>query len=86
MIPEGRAGRQERRPQVVETATRGCQHHWVLSEPRDDVIDALCKRCNATRRYPARLEMTERFDDYRELVASNQPLPRSLYESIGEDS
>jgi hypothetical protein len=30
--------------------------------------------------------MTERFDDYRELVASNQPLPRSLYESIGEDS
>jgi hypothetical protein len=71
---------------VVQTAIKECKHHWVLSDPRDDVIDAVCKRCSATRRYPARLEMFDRFDDYRELVASSQPLPRSLYESVGEDS
>lgn len=71
---------------MVRAATKECQHHWVLSEPRDEVIHASCKRCKATRRYPARLEMIERFDDYQELVTASQPLPRSLCESFGEES
>ena len=50
------------------------------------MIHASCKRCKATRRYPARLEMIERFDDYQELVTASQPLPRSLCESFGEES
>ncbi len=70
---------------MVQAATRACQHHWVLSEPRDEVIYAVCKLCSATRQYPARLETAERFDDYKELATSSQPLLVSLYESVKED-
>ncbi len=53
---------------MEQTAISICQHHWVLTEPHNDVIDAVCKRCRARREYPARLETTERFDDYQELT------------------
>jgi hypothetical protein len=53
---------------VEQTTISLCQHHWVLTEPHNDVIDAVCKRCSAQREYPARLEATERFDDYQELT------------------
>jgi hypothetical protein len=54
--------------EVEQTAVRLCQHHWVLAEPHDEVINAVCKICRAKRDYPARLETTERFDDYQELT------------------
>ena len=56
---------------MEQTTISLCQHHWVLTEPHDDVIDAVCKRCRARREYPARLETTERFDDYQELTVGS---------------
>lgn len=62
---------------MEQTAIGMCRHHWVLTDPHDDVIDAVCKRCRARREYPARLENTERFDDYRELTME-RPRPLSI--------
>ncbi|MGA2286469.1 MAG: hypothetical protein ABSG55_09395 [Dehalococcoidia bacterium] len=53
---------------MEQIAVRLCQHHWVLTEPHNEVINAVCKICRARRDYPARLEMTDRFDDYQELT------------------
>ncbi len=70
---------------MVQAVATGCRHHWVLTEPRDEVIYAVCKLCQASRRFPARLELTERFDDYRELAVSSEPFPCSFYESLEEE-
>ena len=53
-----------------------CVHHWLLSEPTNGRILGRCKRCDATRVYPASPESTDRFDDYRELKATRQYLGR----------
>ena len=45
-----------------------CRHHWLLSAPQNDRVIGRCKRCDLERIYPARLEETDRGDDYRELV------------------
>ena len=45
-----------------------CRHHWLLSAPQNDRVMGRCKRCDLERIYPARLEETDRGDDYRELV------------------
>ncbi|HEY8489902.1 MAG TPA: hypothetical protein VIO14_02815 [Dehalococcoidia bacterium] len=45
---------------TTDVATQACQHHWVLSDPREGVVVGTCKFCKSTREYPARL--TE--DDY----------------------
>jgi hypothetical protein len=44
---------------TTDVATKACQHHWVLSDPREGVVVGTCKFCKSTREYPARLE-----DDY----------------------
>lgn len=69
----------------MQTVVEECRHHWVLTEPRDDVIGAVCKRCHAKRSYPARLEMTERFDDYQELTAHGEPISSTLRFSAVEE-
>ncbi len=46
-----------------------CVHHWVLQDPSEGWVRGQCKLCSARRRYPAAPESTQRFDDYRELVA-----------------
>ena len=56
--------------------TEECTHHWVLASPQNDEVRAVCKRCHASRVYPARLEHFERFDDYRELAQCHQPVSR----------
>jgi hypothetical protein len=57
--------------QVVggETLPR-CVHHWILGDPSGGFVMGRCKRCNATRAYPAHPDSNDRFDDYRELTAS----------------
>jgi len=73
---------------MEQTTISICQHHWVLTEPHKDVIDAVCKRCLAKREYPARLETTDRFDDYQELTVGTaggaKPLS-TIYRPLDEE-
>jgi hypothetical protein len=48
-----------------------CVHHWMLGEPTSGMVVGRCRRCDATRIYPASPGSTDRFDDYRELTASS---------------
>lgn len=70
---------------MVQAAVGECQHHWILGEPRDGLIDAVCRRCNARRSYPARLELLERFDDYRELAVESEPIQQWRYQRLMDD-
>ena len=70
---------------MTQTATKTCQHHWVLTEPQAEVIHAVCKICRASREYPSRLEDTERFDDYRELTTACQAPLSSIYGPLDEE-
>lgn len=74
----------KRREELTQTVVEECRHHWVLTEPRDDVIDAVCKRCRARRSYPAQLEMTERFDDYQELTTRGEPISTLRFSAVEE--
>jgi hypothetical protein len=63
-------------PEIVvdtdaEAEPPGCVHHWLLGEPTGGMVVGRCKRCDATRIYPASPDSTDRFDDYRELTASS---------------
>jgi hypothetical protein len=33
-----------------------CRHHWLLGAPSAGVIEGRCKKCGASRTYPAVLE------------------------------
>ena len=57
--------------QIVDGTQPSCVHHWLLGEPAAGWIVGRCKRCGATRTYPASPESTDRFDDYRELTAAS---------------
>ena len=49
-----------------------CTHHWILSEPDEDVVRGACKLCGAIRDYPASLE----FDQHgREQEPGGQQVP-----------
>ena len=55
-----------------------CTHHWVLSSPQDEVILGRCKRCGASREYPATLEGASRqgiYDEAASLRTSVTQLP-----------
>lgn len=60
--------------QLVDGTHPACVHHWVLGDPTSGLVVGRCKRCNATRAYPASPESTDRFDDYRELTATSDYL------------
>lgn len=62
---------------MVETVVTSCRHHWLLSEPRRGVVSGVCKLCRATRKYPARLEDTDRYYDYQDLDSGDRPLLRA---------
>ena len=53
---------------MVERTKAVCRHHWLLSEPRQDVVRGVCMRCGAQRDYPAGLEEPARYDDYEQLA------------------
>jgi len=40
-----------------------CRHHWLLDQPREGWIEGLCKKCGATRRYPAVIDDYDRGDE-----------------------
>lgn len=56
---------------IVDEQTPHCVHHWLLGDPISGRIVGRCRRCDATKVFSASLESTERFDDYRELVATS---------------
>ena len=42
---------------MTEATTAACVHHWVLGTPEEEVVRGRCKRCGATREYPAAMEL-----------------------------
>jgi hypothetical protein len=63
---------------MADMISQGCVHHWVLTHPEDDVIRGRCKRCGATREYPASVEGASRqgvYDEAAALGASISLLP-----------
>lgn len=66
------------------TETQTCTHHWVLAHPEDDIIRGRCKRCNATREYPASVEGASRQGVYDEAASLNQTV--SLLPDVGGNS
>ncbi len=57
--------------EIVAEGRIRCVHHWVLGDPAGGQIVGSCRRCRATKTFPASPESTQRFDDYRELTASS---------------
>ncbi len=66
---------------MADMLTRECVHHWVLSLPADDVIRGRCKRCGATREYPASVEGASRQGVYDEAASLNKTV--SLLPDLG---
>ena len=66
------------------TETQTCTHHWVLAHPEDDVIRGRCKRCGATREYPASVEGASRQGVYDEAASLGQSV--SLLPDLGGGS
>lgn len=60
---------------VIQTRASACRHHWLLSEPRQGVVQGVCKRCGARREYPAYPEWSELYNGYDE-VALTAPAGR----------
>lgn len=54
---------------VVSHPRGHCIHHWVLDDPMSGEVLGRCRRCHASKRFPAAPESTQRFDDYREMTA-----------------
>lgn len=63
---------------MPDAGTRQCTHHWVLSSPDADIVRGRCKRCGATREYPATTEGASRagiYDEAASLGKSIELLP-----------
>jgi hypothetical protein len=58
-----------------------CVHHWVLSVPEDEVVRGRCKRCGATRDYPASVDGVSRQGVYDEAASLNRTV--SLLPDLG---
>jgi len=48
-------------PEAPDTPLRqaqdkACRHHWLLGQPADGSIAAVCRECGSTRHYPAVLD------------------------------
>jgi hypothetical protein len=70
---------------VIQSSVVTCRHHWLLSEPRRGVIHGVCKRCRATRDYPAGLESMDGFLDHQDLSANERPLLDLLERQVQEE-
>lgn len=57
---------------MADMVTGTCVHHWVLALPEDDVVRGRCKRCGATREYPASVEGASRQGVYDEAASLNR--------------
>lgn len=69
---------------MADMATGTCVHHWVLSLPEEDVVRGRCKRCGATREYPASVEGASRQGVYDEAASLHRTV--SLLPDVGGDS
>jgi hypothetical protein len=68
---------------MADAQTGACVHHWILSVPDDDVIRGRCKRCGATREYPASVEGASREGVYGEAAALSKTV--SLLPDAGQE-
>ncbi len=62
-----------------------CRHYWLLSPPQSDKVIGHCKRCDSERIFPARLDDTDRSNDYLDLAggsASSRDLAGSWSERV----
>jgi hypothetical protein len=66
---------------MAEMLTEQCVHHWLLAVPEDEVVRARCKRCGATRDYPASVEGASRQGVYDEAASLNKSV--SLLPDLG---
>ncbi|MDP9237739.1 MAG: hypothetical protein M3P30_10185 [Chloroflexota bacterium] len=66
---------------MADMLTQNCVHHWVLAHPEADVIRGRCKRCGATRDYPASVEGASRQGVYDEAASLNRTV--SLLPDMG---
>lgn len=66
---------------MAEMLTGNCAHHWVLSNPEDDVVRGTCKLCGAVREYPASLEGASRQGVYDEAASLGRSI--SLLPDLG---
>jgi len=66
---------------MADAQTETCVHHWILGLPDDDVIRGRCKRCGATREYPASVEGASREGVYGEAASLNKTV--SLLPDVG---
>jgi hypothetical protein len=41
---------------LIKQALDACQHHWLLGQPDQGSIAAVCRKCGAARLYPAVLD------------------------------
>ena len=69
---------------MPEMATDACVHHWVLGMPEEEVIRGRCKRCGATREYPASVDGMSRQGVYDEAASLNRSV--SLLPDAGPDT
>ncbi len=66
---------------MADAQTQTCVHHWILGLPDEDVIRGRCKRCGATREYPATVEGASREGVYGEAASLNRTV--SLLPDVG---
>ena len=52
------------------TQLTACTHRWFLDEPHWGEVRGVCRRCGATRTYPADLDQPEAVKSYAELDAA----------------
>ncbi len=69
---------------MTDMLTEQCVHHWVLAHPEDDVIRGRCKRCGATREYPASVEGASRQGVFDEAASLGRSI--SLLQDAGGSS
>ena len=72
----------------METLTNDqspCRHHWMLGQPVEGSIVAVCRRCGASRLYPAyiddpemSLETERRYSAVGETTAAGGARPSSV--------
>lgn len=66
---------------MADTIADSCTHHWVLSNPEEDVVRGRCKRCGAEREYPASVEGASRQGVYDEAASLSRSI--SLLPDVG---
>jgi hypothetical protein len=66
---------------MADAQTQQCVHHWILGTPDDEVIRGRCKRCGATREYPATVDGASREGVYGEAASLNRTV--SLLPDVG---